>query len=104
MGQQGHLGGLSEALASQDLMMSELSLFPFTEVGTGSQKQMTCPSLHSDQGFPGSSEGKETTCNAGDLGSIHGLGRSPGGGHGNPLQFSCLENPHGQRSLEGYSP
>ena len=34
---------------------------------------------------------------------IPGLGRSPGGGHGNPLQFSCLENPHGQRSLVGYS-
>ena len=33
-----------------------------------------------------------------------GLGRSPGGGHGNPLQYSCLENPHGQRSLVGYSP
>ena len=33
-----------------------------------------------------------------------GLGRSPGGGHGNPLQYSCLENPHGQRSLAGYSP
>ena len=41
---------------------------------------------------------------AGDLGSIPRLGRSPGGGHGNPLQCSCLENPHGQRSLEGYSP
>ena len=38
-----------------------------------------------------------------DLGSIPGLGRSPGGGHGNPLQYSCLENPHGQ-SLVGYSP
>ena len=37
-------------------------------------------------------------------GFIPGLGRSPGGGHGNPLQDSCLENPHGQRSLEGYSP
>ena len=34
-----------------------------------------------------------------DLGSIPGLGRSPGGGHGNPSQYSCLENPHGQRSL-----
>ena len=44
-------------------------------------------------GFPGSSVGKESTCNAGDLGSIPGLGRSPGGGHGNPLQYSCLENP-----------
>ena len=55
-------------------------------------------------GFPGSSDGKKPACNAGDLSSILGLGRSPGGGHGNPLQYSCLENPHGQRSLEGYSP
>ena len=39
-----------------------------------------------------------------DLGSIPGLGRSPGGGHGTPLQCSCLENPHGQRSLLAYSP
>ena len=39
-----------------------------------------------------------------DSGSIPGLGRSPGGGHGNPLLYSCLENPHGQRSLAGYSP
>ena len=44
-------------------------------------------------GFPGGSDGKESTCNAGDLGLIPGLGRSPGGGHGNPLQCSCLENP-----------
>ena len=43
-------------------------------------------------GFPGGSDGKESTCNAGDLGSIPGLGRSPGGGHGYPLQYSCLEN------------
>ena len=42
--------------------------------------------------------------NAGDLGSIPRLGRSPGGGHDNPLQYFCLENPHGQRSLTGYSP
>ena len=38
-----------------------------------------------DSGFPGGSEGKESACNAGDLGSIPGLGRSPGGGHGNPF-------------------
>ena len=56
------------------------------------------------QGFPGSSAGKESACKAGDPGSIPGLRRSPGGGHGNPLQYSCLENPHGQRSLVGYSP
>ena len=49
-------------------------------------------------GFPGSLDGKESACNAGDLGSIPGLGRSPGGGHGNPRQYSCLEN-HGQRNL-----
>ena len=52
----------------------------------------------------GGTDGKESTCNVGDLGSIPGLGRSPGGGHGNPLQYFCLENPHGQRSLAGYSP
>ena len=55
-------------------------------------------------GFPGGSDGIESICNAGDLGLIPGLGRSPGGGHGNPLQYSCLENPHGQRSLVGYRP
>ena len=44
------------------------------------------------EGFPGGSEGKESTCNAGDLGSIPGAGRSPGEGHSNPLQYSCLEN------------
>ena len=50
---------------------------------------------------------KNPPANAGelrDLGSIPGLGRSPGGGHSNPLQYSCLESPHGQRSLEGHSP
>ena len=56
------------------------------------------------QGFPGGSDGGESTCNAGNLGSIPGLGRSPGGGHSNPLEYSCLENPYGQRSLAGYSP
>ena len=41
--------------------------------------------------FPGSSPGKESVCNVGDLGSIPGLGRPPGGGHGNPFQYYCLE-------------
>ena len=50
-------------------------------------------------GFPGGSNSKESTFNSGDPCSIPGLGRSPGGGHGNPLQYSCLENPHGQGSL-----
>ena len=47
---------------------------------------------------------KESACNAGDPGSITGSGRSPGEGNGNPLQYSYLQNPHGQRSLVGYSP
>ena len=46
-------------------------------------------------GFSGGSDSKELVCNAGDLGLIPGLGRSLGGGHGNPLQCSCLENPRG---------
>ena len=49
------------------------------------------PSL-SPQGFPGSSDGKESACNAGDPGSIPGLGLSPGEGNGNPIEYSCLGN------------
>ena len=44
-------------------------------------------------GFPSGSDGKASVCNAGDPGSIPGLGRSPGKGNGSPLQYSCLENP-----------
>ena len=56
-------------------------------------------------GFPGGSDSKESAYNAGDLGSIPGLGRSLGGGHGNPLQYSCLENymdrrPGGLQSMD----
>ena len=46
-------------------------------------------------GLSGGSDNKESTCNVRDLGLNPGLGRSLGGGHGNPLQYSCLENPHG---------
>ena len=52
-------------------------------------------------GFLGVSDSKESACNAEDLGLIPDLGRCPGGGHDNPFQYSCLENPHGQRSLAG---
>ena len=48
--------------------------------------------LEVSEGFPGGSDGKESACNAGDQGSVPGLGRSPGGGNGNPLQYSCLED------------
>ena len=47
---------------------------------------------------------KESACNVGDLGSVPGLEGSPGGGHGNPLQYSCLENPHGQGCLASCIP
>ena len=60
--------------------------------------------LYPYNGFPGGLDGKESSSNAGDLGSIAGLGKSPGGGYGNSLQYSFLENLHGQRSLAGYSP
>ena len=45
------------------------------------------------RGFPGGSDSKQSACNAGDLGSIPASGRSPRGGNGNPLQYSCLDNP-----------
>ena len=60
--------------------------------------------LYICQDFPSSFEGKESGPNAGDPGSVLGLGRSPGEENGNPLQYSCLETFHGQRSLTGYSP
>ena len=58
---------------------------------------------HCSEGFPNGSDDKESAYNVGDLGLIPGLGWSPGGGHGNLLQYSCLENPRGQRSLVQYS-
>ena len=54
---------------------------------------LLCKATVSEWGFPGGSELKASTCNAGDLGSIPGSGRPPGEGNGNPLQYSCLENP-----------
>ena len=56
------------------------------------------------RGFPGGSVVKNLPANAGTAGSIPGLGRSPGDGNHNPLQYSCLGKPHGQRSLVGYIP
>ena len=52
----------------------------------------------------GSSDGKEFACNAGDLGPIPGLGRSPGEGNATHSSYFCLENLHGQKSLASYSP
>ena len=55
-------------------------------------------------GFPGGLDGKDSACNVGDTGLIPGSGRTLGEGNDNPLQHSCLGNPHRQRNLEGYSP
>ena len=66
------------------------------------QFKLVFPSFY--LGFPDSSAGKESNCNAGNPGSIPGSGRSPAEGIGYTLQYSCLENPRGQMSLVGYSP
>ena len=58
-----------------------------------------CSGLHIEMGFPGSSVGKESACNAGDCCSILGSGRSPGEGKGNLLQYSCLGNPMDRGAL-----
>ena len=56
------------------------------------------------RGLPWWLSGKESTCQCRDVALIPWLGRSPAEGNGNPLQYSCLENFHGQRGLTGYSP
>ena len=83
-------------------MNSELPLSPFVVEGRSLRGTLSFVGTPSDKGFHGTSDGKESTCNVGDLGSIPELGRSPGEGNGYPLQYSCLENPRGQRSLVGY--
>ena len=55
--------------------------------------------LSGKEGFTGGSGGKQSAHNEGDLGSIPGLGRALGGGHGNPFQYSCLENPLDRQAL-----
>ena len=64
---------------------------------------ITSPAL-TGRGFPGGSEDKASACNAGDPGSIPGLGKSLGEGNGNPLQYSCLENPMDIGAWQAYSP
>ena len=54
-----------------------------------------------NEGFPSGSDGKESACSVGDLGSIPGLGKSPGERNGNPLQYSCLANPTDRRAWRG---
>ena len=78
-----------------------LSLFEFpsgSTLGTVGSHGISTHTSVPFGGFPGGSEGKESTCNAGDMGLIHGSGRSSGEGNGNPLQYSCLENPLDRRA------
>ena len=76
-------------------------LIPGWERSPGERDRLPTPVF---MGFHGGSDGNESTCSAGDLDSIPGLGRSPGEEHGKSLQYSCLENFHGQRCLVGYIP
>ena len=62
-------------------------------MGESSRKKDCYTLRYKGMGFPGGSDGKASACNAEDLGSIPGSGRSPEEGNGNPLQHSCLENP-----------
>ena len=84
-------------LVKNPLVMQE-TLVQFLGQEDPLEKQWTTLPTPVFLGFPCGSDGKESACNVRDLGSIPGLGRSPGGSHGNSLQYSCLENPHGQRS------
>ena len=76
---------------------STLVIFVLWQNAFGCSRAPNCHLILSStymlSGFPGGSEGKVSACNAGDLGSIPGLGRSPREGNSNPLQYSCLENP-----------
>ena len=65
--------------------------------GVGGKLQREGIYPHCCMGFPGGLDGKESACSAEDPGSIPGSGRSPGEGNGNPLQYSCLENPMDRR-------
>ena len=73
------------------------------EVGERFQRERMYVYLWPMHGLPCGAGGKESTYNSGDVGSIPGLGRCPGGRHGNPGQYSCLETPHESRSLAGGS-
>ena len=83
---------LSYRILSSVLILGSLlsGIFPF--IVSWIIQHWTLPIDTSIKGFPGGSDGKESACNVGDLSSIPGFGRSPEGGHGNPLQYSCLVN------------
>ena len=77
---------------------------PLSQLKKPLNSSKNCKLLCLTPGFLGGSDTKECARNAGDLGSIPEFGGSPREGHVNPLEYSCLENLHGQKSLTGYSP
>ena len=87
--------GTSAPQASEDHLSPKEGLF---DVIKWNRETIFC------SGFPGSSVGKESACSSGDLGLIPGPGRFLGEGNGKPLQYPCLKNPIGERSLVGCSP
>ena len=90
------------------LIPSKIFSYPFffSSSGTPIIRMLVCLILcqRSLLGFPGGWEDKASACNAGDPGSTPGLGRSPGEGNGNPLQYSCLKNPTDRGAWMGYIP
>ena len=88
-----HWGALgAQSTASEGVGNVEDSLPPVGSVLFSKGKVANSRTIGYHMGFPGDSDRKESTCNVGDPGSIPRLGRSPGEGNGNPLQYSCLEN------------
>ena len=84
-------GSVSSRLVAHDVNQTDLSSCP--PCLSSPQPPLFMTFYTRQLGFPGGSAGKESACTAGDLGSIPGSGRSPGGRNGNPAQYSCLENP-----------
>ena len=82
-----------EGLRESAKSLQQLGLLPRPVRGPHPHDANSPSGISSCSGFPGGSEGEASARNAGDLGSTPGSGRSPGEGNGNPLQYSCLENP-----------
>ena len=87
--------GIFYFVYNEQVMLTATNLRSFTSKrisDKNSQSSVNKSGIPPTIGFPGGSDGKESTCNVGDPGSISGSGRSPGEGNGYPLQYSCLEN------------
>ena len=87
-------GGTWASTGQEIVPRRELRAFPVPEPEASFAESLPSEEdrIWSNEDIPGGSDGEESTCNAGDLGSIPGLGRSPGEGNGYPLQYSCLQD------------